>query len=138
MSDIGFLFKVIQENADRHANQLFKPVDLTSSQVRVLKYLRERSTEPTTQKDLEQYLQVTHPTVVGIVQRLEQKEFIRTEFDGSDKRKKYIYRTDKEEELYERLKNSHEAYEHLLTKGMTQEQVEQLHGLLELVYENVK
>ena len=138
LSDIGFLFKVIQENADRHANQLFKPVDLTSSQVRVLKYLRQRGDIPTTQKDLEQYLQVTHPTVVGIVQRLEQKGFIRTEFDGSDKRKKYIYRTDKEEELYEQLKNSHEAYEHLLTKGMTREQVEQLHGLLEMVYENVK
>ena len=138
MSDIGFLFKVIQENADRHANQLFKPVDLTSSQVRMLKYLRQRGDTPTTQKDLEQYLQVTHPTVVGIVQRLEQKGFIRTEFDGSDKRKKYIYRTDKEEELYEQLINSHETYEHLLTKGMTREQVEQLHELLELVYENVK
>ena len=40
LSDIGYLLKVIQENTERHANQLFKPVDLTSSQVRVLKYLR--------------------------------------------------------------------------------------------------
>ncbi len=138
MSDIGFLLKIIQENAERHANQIFRPVDLTSSQVRVLKFLRSRSSEKTTQKDIEHYLQVSHPTVVGILQRLEHKGFIRTEFDGSDKRDKYVYRTEKEEALFEEMKSNHDAMERLLTRQMTPEQVEQLRNLLKQVYENVK
>lgn len=138
LSDIGFLLKVIQENADRHANQIFKPVDLTSSQVRVLKFLRERGKEKTSQKEIEEYLQVSHPTVVGIVQRLEHKGFVRTEFDGEDKRKKYVYLTQKENELYEQMRNSHDTMENLLTKDMTAHQIEQLRELLTMVYENVK
>lgn len=138
LSDIGYLLKVIQEHTERHANQIFKPVDLTSSQVRVLKYLRERSGERTTQKELQQYLRVSHPTVVGIVQRLEHKGFVRAEFDGEDKRNKYLYLTEKEAELFEQMKVSHENLEHLLTRGMSVEQIEALKGLLTMVYENVK
>lgn len=138
LSDIGYLLKVIQENTERHANQLFKPVDLTSSQVRVLKYLRGRGGERTTQRELQQYLKVSHPTVVGIVQRLESKGFVRTEFDGEDKRNKYLYLTEKEAELFEQMKSSHENLEHLLTRGMTKEQIEHLKELLTIVYENVK
>ena len=138
LSDIGYLLKVIQEHTERHANQIFKPVDLTSSQVRVLKFLRGRGGERATQKELQQYLQVSHPTVVGIVQRLEHKGFVRTEFDGEDKRNKYLYLTKREEELFEQMKASHDKMEHLLTRGMTGEQIEELKALLTLVYENVK
>lgn len=138
LSDVGYLLKVIQDNAERHANQMFKPVDLTSSQVRVIKFLRGRKGEKTTQKEIEKYLQVSHPTIVGIVQRLESKGFVTTEFDGADKRNKYVYLTQKEEELFQRMRNSHDAYENLLTKGMTEEEVMQLRDLLEKVYNNVK
>lgn len=138
LSDIGYLLKVIQESTERHANQIFKPVDLTSSQVRVLKFLRGRGEERTTQRELQQYLKVSHPTVVGIVQRLEHKGFVRTEFDGEDRRNKYLYLTEKEAELFEEMKVSHEHLEHLLTRGMSGEQIEHLKELLTIVYENVK
>lgn len=138
LSDIGFLLKVIQEYAERHANQIFKPVDLTSSQVRVLRFLRGRGEEPTSQKDIEEYLHVSHPTVVGIVQRLEHKGFVRTEFDGPDKRQKFVYRTEREEELFRRMRSQQNEMEHLLTRNMTEEQIEELRELLKIVYENVK
>ena len=138
LSDIGFLLKVIQENTERHANQIFKPVDLTSSQVRVLKFLRERGEMPVSQKEIEEYLQVSHPTVVGIVQRLEHKGFVRTEFSGQDKRQKYVYRTEREEELFRQMNNSHRELESLLTKDMSEEQIRELRKLLEIVDDNVK
>ncbi len=138
LSDIGFLLKVIQENTERHANQIFKPVDLTSSQVRVLKFLRERGEMPVSQKEIEEYLHVSHPTVVGIVQRLEHKGFVRTEFSGQDKRQKYVYRTEREEELFRQMNNSHRELESLLTKDMSEEQIRELRELLEIVYDNVK
>lgn len=138
MSDIGFLLKVIEDNAERHANQVFRQMELTSSQVRVLKFLRERKDVSTTQKELEQYLMVSHPTVVGIVQRLEHKGFLQTQFDGEDRRNKYIYLTEKEAELFERIRRCHEEMELLLTRGMTEEQIAQLRELLQIVYRNVK
>ena len=138
LSDIGFLLKVIQENTERHANQIFKPLDLTSSQVRVLKFLRERGEMPVSQKEIEEYLQVSHPTVVGIVQQLEHKGFVRTEFSGQDKRQKYVYRTEREEELFRQMNNSHRELESLLTKDMSEEQIRELRKLLEIVYDNVK
>ncbi len=138
LSDIGFLLKVIQENTERHANQIFKPVDLTSSQVRVLKFLRERGETPVSQKEIEEYLHVSHPTVVGIVQRLEHKGFVRTEFSGQDKRQKYVYRTEREEELFRQMNNSHRELESLLTKDMSEKQIRELRELLEIVYDNVK
>ena len=138
LSDIGFLLKVIQENTERHANQIFKPVDLTSSQVRVLKFLRERGEAPVSQKEIEEYLHVSHPTVVGIVQRLEHKGFVRTEFSGQDKRQKYVYRTEREEELFRQMHSSQREMEHLLTGNMSEEQIRELRELLQIVYDNVK
>lgn len=138
LSDVGYLLKVIQDNADRHANRRFKAVGLTSSQVRILKFLRGRTGERVTQKEIEKYLQVSHPTVVGIVQRLENKGFVRTEFDGADKRNKYVYLTRKEEDLFVQMRNSQEEMENLLTKGMSEEEVKQLKALLQMVYDNVR
>lgn len=136
--DIGYLLKVIQDGMERRMNQFLKPVDLTSSQVHVLKYLGSRGEEKVTQKQIEEYLQVSHPTVVGILKRLEQKGFVRTEFEGNDRRRKYVYRTHKEKELFCRMVDSHNMMENLLTQGMSEAQICQLHQLLAMVYENVK
>ena len=91
-----------------------------------------------TQKEIEQYFQVSHPTVVGIVQRLEHKGFVRTEMDERDKRKKLIFLTEYEEKMYQQMKSSHVEMEHILTAGMTEEQIRRLSELLSLVLCNLK
>ena len=137
-SEIGYLLKVIQENAERLANQIYRPADLTSAQVRLMKYVRSREGRMATQKEIEHYFQVSHPTVVGIVQRLEHKGFVRTEMDERDKRKKLIFLTEYEEKMYQQVKSSHEKMEHILTAGMTEEQIRRLSELLSLVLCNLK
>ncbi len=137
-SEIGYLLKVIQENAERRANQMYKPVDLTSSQVRLMKYVRSREGHVATQKEIEHYFQVSHPTVVGIVQRLEHKGLIRTEMDERDKRRKLIFLTEREEELFQQMKNFHGEIEKILTAGMSGEQISQLSDLLNMVLCNLK
>ena len=137
-SEIGYLLKVIQENAERRANQMYKPVDLTSSQVRLMKYVRSREGHVATQKEIEHYFQVSHPTVVGIVQRLEHKGLIRTEMDERDKRRKLIFLTEREEELFQQMKNFHGEMEKILTAGMSGEQISQLSDLLNMVLCNLK
>ena len=136
--EIGFLMKLIQDNLDRHANQRFKSMDLTGSQVRLMKFLRSKEGKCATQKEIEQYLQVAHPTVVGIIQRLEKKGFLYTEFDQVDKRQKYVYLTDKEEQLYNKVLKDRMEIEHMIVKNLTEEQEEELKELLTIVLESVR
>ena len=138
MNDIGFLLKVIHDNTQRHANRIFKPAQLTGSQVRLLKYLRDHGEEPVSQKEIEDYMDVSHPTVVGIVQRLEQKGFVKTGFCGKDKRQKYVWRTRQEEELHENMRDSHEKLTGILTANLSKEEICELQRLLLKVYDNVK
>lgn len=136
--EVGYLLKVTQENVERHFNHMFKPVHLTASQVRLLKYLRGCEGHMASQKAIEQYLQASHPTVVGIVKRLEQKGFLRTEMDEKDKRKKLVFLTELEERMFQRMVADITEMENILTAGMSDEQVRRLTELLRMVLENIK
>ena len=65
---------------------------LTLTQSRVLGYL-DRSGGQATQKEIEGFLQVSHPTVAGIINRMEQNGFVRCRLDPADKRSKIVSQT---------------------------------------------
>ena len=54
-------------------------MDLTASQGRLMAFLFHRGDSPTYAKDVETTFQLTHPTVSGLLSRLEQKGFIALE-----------------------------------------------------------
>ena len=70
---IGFLLTRIHNNMDRQANNNLKSSGMTFSQMRILYYLLKHGEAPPSQKDIEDFLQVSHPTVVGLIKRLEAK-----------------------------------------------------------------
>ena len=90
--DVGFLLKQINIALARNADQSFKPV--TFSQMRVLVFLAHQPNNTCYQKALETELDVSHPTVVGLLQRLEAKGLIATLTDEYDRRRKEICLTD--------------------------------------------
>ncbi len=136
-TEIGFLLKKIHDGAMRLSNRSLRGVEITDSQFRVLAYLRANQNREVTQKELEQYLQVSHPTIVGILNRLEQKGMIRCAFDGSHKRNKCVYLTPKEEEIYARGEAFRKEFEAILVKDFTKEEEQLLRRLLEKVNENL-
>lgn len=89
-TNISFLIKLIGDTIETKVNKRLKPHGITLSQERVLSYLHERKTEKTSQKDMEEYFQVTHPTIIGILKRLESKGLIYSEVDEIDKRVRNI------------------------------------------------
>jgi len=89
-TNISFLIKLIGDTIETKSNKRLKPYGITLSQERVLAYLYERKTEKTSQKDMEEYFQVTHPTIIGILKRLESKGHIFSEVDEIDKRVRNI------------------------------------------------
>ncbi|MBO1266050.1 MarR family transcriptional regulator [Proteiniclasticum sp. SCR006] len=89
-TNISFLIKLIGDTIETKANKRLKSYGITLSQGRILAYLYERRTEKTSQKDMEEYFQVTHPTIIGILKRLESKGLISSEIDEIDKRVRNI------------------------------------------------
>jgi MarR family transcriptional regulator, repressor for mepA len=89
-TNISFLIKLIGDTIETKANKRLKPHGITLSQERILAYLYERKAEKTSQKDMEEYFQVTHPTIIGILKRLESKGLITSEVDEIDKRVRNI------------------------------------------------
>jgi len=89
-TNISFLIKLIGDSIETKANKRLKTYGITLSQERILTYLYERKTDKTSQKDMEEYFQVTHPTIIGILKRLESKGLIISEVDEIDKRVRNI------------------------------------------------
>lgn len=64
-------------------------MELTGSQGRILSYIARAKTPPCA-RDIEAYFGLSHPTVSGILNRLEKKEFIQYHPDGEDRRCKRL------------------------------------------------
>ena len=84
---IGCLLKMITDKIKMRADADLAQQGLTLTQSRVLGYL-DRSGGQATQKEIEGFLQVSHPTVAGIINRMEQNGFVRCRLDPADKRSK--------------------------------------------------
>ena len=69
-------------------------LELTSAQGRILGYLAMRKSPPCP-RDIEEEFHLSHPTVSGLLARLEKKGFIELRSDKADRRCKRIYLADK-------------------------------------------
>lgn len=77
---IGYLIKSINDKLKIKADEDLKRHNLTLSQSRIVGYLTEHGGRAT-QKEIEDFLAVSHPTVVGLVSRMEQNDMVSTYFD---------------------------------------------------------
>ena len=134
---ISFLMKLI---ADRVSTLFLQRVDvpLTAAQSRVVMYLEACGGGPLSQREIEQYLNVSHTTAKGLLQRLEEKGFVRTAFDSDDGRVKNVYLTDKAYQCRDELKQHINAMTGQMMQGISEQEEAVLFDLLRRVYVNVK
>lgn len=134
--NIPFLMRLI---ADR-ARTLFEAraeCPVTSSQARVLMYLKRQEGREVSQRELAQYLGVSHATVCGLVQRLVDKGYVRTEGDRRDGRVRNVYLTDASRRDKERMREMLEELEGQLLKGLSEAELVELTRMLEKIYSNI-
>lgn len=86
MEHIGYFFKLIDNRLKANADAGLSKHGLTFAQSRILRFLAEHGGQAT-QKEIEDYAHVSHPTVVGIVTRMEQGGFLSTCADPADQEK---------------------------------------------------
>lgn len=134
---ISFLTKLI---ADRVSTlfSLRADMPLTAAQSRVVMYLEANGGGPLSQKEIEEYLNVSHTTAKGLLQRLEEKGFVRTAFDSKDGRVKNAYLTDQARKCRDGLMEHIRALTDQMMQGISREEELQLFELLKRVYLNIK
>ncbi|QQO08774.1 MarR family winged helix-turn-helix transcriptional regulator [Breznakiella homolactica] len=134
--DIGALLKIITDKMKAGGDADLKEKDLTFSQSTVLNYLHDRR-EDATQKEIENFLGVSHPAAAGIVSRLEQKGFVCSYADPEDKRNKMVGLTAKAKKITGEIQKKIRFGEQMLVHALSKEETETLRRLLLTVYENI-
>ncbi|MGL0834641.1 MarR family winged helix-turn-helix transcriptional regulator [Faecalibacterium duncaniae] len=134
-NDVGYLIKSINDKLKVRADAELKQYHLTMSQSRVLVYLRSRGGQAT-QKEIETFLDVAHPTVVGLVSRMEQNGYV-TCWPCEDGRNKYVKLTPQAEAIDKDMQENMHANEEMLLAPLSPEERERLRDLLLTVAEHL-
>ena len=134
-NDVGYLIKSINDKLKVRADAELKQYHLTMSQSRVLVYLRSRSGQAT-QKEIETFLDVAHPTVVGLVSRMEQSGYV-TCWPCEDGRNKYVKLTPQAEAIDKDMQENMHTSEEMLLAPLSPEDRERLRDLLLTVAEHL-
>lgn len=134
---IGYLIKSINDKLKVKADEEMKGFGLTFSQSRVLGYLNMNGGQAT-QKEIEDFLEVSHPTVVGIVSRMERSGFLTTWFDTKQQRSKMVALTEKARTVGEDMDAMIQHQESELLEGLSQEDAKTLERILSAIYQNLR
>ena len=113
-----------------------KENDMTFSQSFVLGYIGKCGGKAS-QKEIQKHLDVSHPTVVGLIKRLENNGFVYCEVDEKDRRNKMVFNTEKAIELRKDMNRKKAEFDARMLKGFSQQESEELERLLGKLYDNI-
>lgn len=133
---IGFSIKQINDKMLANADASLKQHGLTFSQVQVLDFLFFRGGQ-TTQREIEKHLGVSHPAVVGVVNRMVQAGFLHCFADEMDKRHKIVCVTEKAKAVEAEIGENRREFEKKMIAGMSEKETKEFYRLLMQVYHNL-
>ena len=136
-SDVGFLIKLIYDAHGKVLYQRFRSEGITPAQAEVHRFVMAQGGARTTLRDVEAFLGVSHPTVVGLVSRLVEKGLLISVPDPEDKRARNLYPLPPADAKDEAL-NAIEDSEELLTRGLSPEERAELVRMLKVVRDNLQ
>lgn len=136
-NDITHILKIISERMTRNADLDLNKIGLTLAQWRVIAFI-ETAAEAISQKEIEKYMGISHPAVVGILKRLEAKGILFFEIDSSDKRIKRVILTDHGKELSKEVGYFKRQMEDRLMKGFDNSEIILLQQMLDRLKSNME
>ena len=136
---IGLRFSLLHRSFKKKMDELLSEKELTGVQFGVLGALGrlDREKGEVSQRDLERATRLSHPTMTGILRRLEKKGFLCWETSRRDRRCKSIRLTDKARALKTEVIETENATFRWLTRGLSREQLDELISITDLMLENV-
>lgn len=139
-SAYGLKIAIIDRTFKRMMDKWASDMELTFAQIRVLKEISDMEEEGITeinQKDLEKFEKVSHPTMTGIIKRLESKGFVKCCPSEIDKRLKKISCTDKSKNMFKKLDAKDYEVFYDMCKGFSQEEIETLNSFFDRMIANI-
>ena len=127
---LGLRIAIIDRAFRRKMDEWAEEIGITAVQLRVLgevSLMEDNGVEEVNQKDLEHIEQVTHPTMTGIIKRLEAKGFLICAPSENDRRYKKISCTEKKEAQVVKE----------MCKDFTPEQMETFLQMTEMMLQNI-
>ncbi|MGX4644592.1 MarR family winged helix-turn-helix transcriptional regulator [Holzapfeliella sp. JNUCC 80] len=138
---LGFKVKILNTLIEKNMNNKVAEVvpDLTHTQMSVLMFVYHSTDSVILQKDLEEILYLSHPTVRGIVKRLVKLNLIEASKLETDKRQTCLALTqegeqlldDNHDELEEVLRSSERILDQCMSRKDKQKLIQQLDELIE-------
>ena len=107
--------------SDQAMTATLASMDLTASQGHILAFIAH-SPAPPRPKDMEEAFHLSHPTVSGLLSRLEKKGFIIIEPDPADRRCKRVRLDSKGQECLAKMEATIASNEAKLVKDFTEEE----------------
>ena len=135
---IGKLIKELHIALENNFNKFSKKYKLTSSQMDILIFLLHNKNKIVNQRDIENFLSLSNPTIAGTLLRLEKKVFIIRKISSKDKRYKEIYLTDKSRELKDIIFKYIRDNDNKMFSNMSEEEKENLKNIITKILNNIQ
>lgn len=123
--DCGAQINLLSRILKRRLNATLQDLGITAIQSRVMFYIMEHSRQgPVFQRDVERAFSLSRSTATGILQQLEEKALLRRESVPSDARLKSLVPMPRAAELDAEVRACLRQTETLLTRGLSDGQVQ--------------
>lgn len=135
---LGAMLKYASRLAEKNLNDKMAELNVTRSQMDLLAFVFVKNKEgyEVNQVDIEKYLNLKNPTVSGLINRLEKKNYIKRETSSKGANFKSIVITENGKSLLEEGKKVVELSENTMFSLLTKEEKAELERLLQKVIDN--
>lgn len=132
----GHYIRILHSATDQAMTAALASMELTAAQGHIMGFITH-SPQPPCARDIEEAFHLSHPTVSGLLSRLEKKGFIEFRPDEQDRRCKRIYTLNKGYQCSELMHNTIRSAEERLVQDFTDEEKEQFSRLLLRAIDNL-
>lgn len=132
-----FKFRLIHEGFANTINRQLREEDMTFSQMMVVSYLWENRDKKIAQKDISEALHIKHPTTIGLLKRLEDKEMVKVVVNPDNRKYRNIAITSKGEDFIVRGEERRKKLGQNLVDGFDEKEVQLLRDYLDRVIDNM-
>ena len=132
----GYYIRMLHSATDQAMTNALAEMELTAAQGHIMGFVTHQETAPCA-RDIEEKFHLSHPTVSGLLSRLEKKGFIEFRPDEKDRRCKRIYVLEKGLELDETMRQTILKTEAQMVEGFSEEEKAQFSALLNRAIDNL-
>ncbi len=137
IENFSIAVRLLSIQNDKIANSMLEEYGMTNGQFKVLNLLYARPAFSLRQVDIEEFFQISNPTVTVILNSLEKKGLVERRINPSDSRSKLIGVTEKAEEMRGQMHAVEKSLSGRLDEILSPEEKAQLMALLNRVIEGI-